>query len=71
MICGRKALSTLGTTALNARSQPESSVPLGSARLTALPSACCGSPVSSGNPVPGNSVSGVWWTLTVSTRGSS
>ena len=54
----------------NARSQPASSVPGGSATLTAVPSAAP-APISVGRPVPGNSVRGSWCRLIVSTRGSS
>jgi hypothetical protein len=50
---GPNALSTWGTTAWNARSQPASEVPGGSATFTADPSAP-GPPVSVAYPVPGN-----------------
>jgi hypothetical protein len=59
-----------GTIEWNARNQPLSSVRGGSATLIALPTPAP-RPVSSGNPVPGNSESGLWCRLIVSTLGSS
>ena len=56
--------------AWNARSQPASPVPGGSATFTAVPSAS-GPPVSAGNPVPGNSTRPLSCSEIVSTRGSS
>ena len=67
---GANARTSGGTTAWNARSQPASAVPGGSATLTAVPSAP-GPPVSVGKPVPGNSIWPVSCRLIVSTRGSS
>ncbi len=67
---GANSRTSGGTTAWNARSQPASAVPGGSATFTALPRAS-GPPVSLGNPVPGNSIWPVSCRLIVSTRGSS